>query len=250
MSLDKNLTSLGLSQKEALVYLSSLELGPAPVQEIAKRARVNRATTYVMIEALTKHGLISSFEKGKKRYFVAEGPEHLQKIFHTQRREIDEREHELHSILPELRALSAGAEKPRVRFYEGLEGLEAMRNDLLKIKELDILSVFSLDDTKQLLHTEHTEPFRKKLLERKAKNRFIFTSSEPPSGIPSAWEGRRVPKDRFPFSGEITIYGNCVAMLSFRGKLLGVIVESQGLAETMRAIFELAWETAGKYAKK
>src|SRR3989338_8570172 len=114
MSLDKNLISLGLSQKEASVYIASLELGPATAQNIAKKAAVNRPTTYVMIESLTKRGLMSSFEKGKKRFFSAESPERLQNIFHVQRREIEEREHELHSILPELRALSSGAEKPRV----------------------------------------------------------------------------------------------------------------------------------------
>lgn len=250
MSLEKNLISLGLTPKEALVYLSSLELGPSPVAEIAKHAKVNRATTYVMIESLTKRGLISSMEKGKKRYFAAESPEHLQNIFHLERMGIEEREHDLHALLPELRALTAGKEKPRVRFYEGLEGLESMREDLFKIKDLDILSIFSLDDTKEILHPEHTEPFRKKLLERQIKNRYIYTSTEAPTDIPSAWEGRMVSKDKFPFHGEITIYGDRVAMLSYRGKLIGVIIESHGLAETMRSVFELAWEAALKYAKK
>lgn len=250
MSLEKNLIALGLSQKESLVYLAALELGPAPAQNIARKAGVNRPTTYVMIESLTKRGIMSSFEKGKKRFFTAESPETLQNIFHAQRREIDEREHSLHAVLPELRALASGAEKPRVKFYEGLEGLEAMRTDLLRLKELDILSVFSLDDAEQILHQEHTEPFRKKLLDRQAKNRYIFTSSEPPKNIPAAWDGRRVPKDLFPLHGEITIYGDRVAMLSYKGKLIGVIIENQGLAETMRSMFELAWNGAEKFSKK
>lgn len=250
MGLDKNLITLGLSQKEASVYLASLELGPTTAQNIAKKAGVNRPTTYVMIESLTKRGLMSSFEKGKKRFFTAESPERLQNIFHLQRKAVDEREHGLRAILPELRALSSGTEKPRVRFYEGLEGLEAMRTDLLHLKELDLLSIFSLDDAQQILHQEHTEPFRKKLLDRKAKTRYIFTSSEPPKNLPEAWDGRRVPKDIFPLHGEITIYGDCVAMLSFKGKLIGVIIENHGLAETMRSVFELAWKAAHQYSKK
>ncbi len=250
MSLDKNLVALGLSPKEANVYLTALEIGPTTAQILAKGAMVNRPTTYVMIESLTKRGLMSSFEKGKKRYFIAESPERLQNIFHLQRKAIDEREHELHSILPELRALSSGKEKPRVRFYEGLEGLEAMREDLLKFKDLDILSVFALEDTREILHKEHTEPFRKKLLERQAKNKYIYTSAEAPSDIPPAWEGRRVPSDIFPFHGEITIYGDRVAMLSYKGKLIGVIIENHGLAETMRSIFNLAWIGAEKFSKK
>ena len=69
------LSHVGLSDKEAAVYLAAMELGPAVVQDIAKKAEVNRATTYVMIESLASRGMMSTFVKGKKRYFAAEPPE-------------------------------------------------------------------------------------------------------------------------------------------------------------------------------
>lgn len=247
MELDKKLIELGLSEKEARVYLAALSLGPGAVQKIARAAQVNRPTTYVMIESLTKRGLMSSFEKEKKRFFTAEPPERLRTLFHSERRAIEEREHKLDDLMPELRALSGGTELPKVRFYEGAEGLEAIHEDLLKIKDIDVVSIFSADDAQKVLHSEHIEPFRKKLLERKAKEKFIYTSSVPPSDIPKEWEGRRVPKDKFPFSGEVSTYGDRVALLSYRGKLVGVLIESKELAQTVRAIFELAWEAAGKY---
>ena len=50
--LKKELEHLGLSDKEAKVYLAALEMGPSPVQDISHKAHVNRATTYVMIESL------------------------------------------------------------------------------------------------------------------------------------------------------------------------------------------------------
>lgn len=247
MSLDTKLKELGLSEKEARVYLSALEMGPAAVQQIAKHASVNRPTTYVMIESLTKRGLMSSFEKGKKRYFNAEPPERLRTLFHSERRAIDEKEHMLDDLLPELRALSGVTELPKVRFYEGAEGLEAIHEDLLRVRDIDVVTIFSNDDAQKVLHPEHMEPFRKKLLERKAKERFIYTSSIPPGDIPKEWEGRRVPKEKFPFSGEVSTYGDRVALLSYRGKLVGVLIESKELAQTVRAIFELAWEAAANY---
>lgn len=249
MSLDKKLKEIGLSEKEARVYLSALQMGPAAVQQIAKHAGVNRPTTYVMIESLTKRGLMSSFEKGKKRYFNAEPPERLRALFHSERRAIDDKEHRLDDLLPELRALAGVTELPKVRFYEGAEGLEAIHEDLLRVKDIDVVSIFSNDDAQKVLHPEHVEPFRKKLLERKAKERFIYTSSIPPTDIPKEWEGRRVPREKFPFSGEVSTYGDRVALLSYRGKLVGVLIESKELAQTVRAIFELAWEAAANYNK-
>jgi len=75
--LEKDLQQIGLSEKEAKVYLASLELGPSTAQTIAAKATVNRPTTYVMIESLIKRGLMSSFQKGKKRFFVAGKPTQL-----------------------------------------------------------------------------------------------------------------------------------------------------------------------------
>ncbi|MCF7835696.1 MAG: helix-turn-helix domain-containing protein [Candidatus Marinimicrobia bacterium] len=80
------LKQLGLSEKEAKVYLASLELGEATVQEIAKQAGVNRPTTYVQIEKLTKMGLMSSVEKEGKKYFNAEEPNQLLKILEKQKK--------------------------------------------------------------------------------------------------------------------------------------------------------------------
>ena len=62
----QELTNLGLKDKEASVYLSCLELGPSPVQPIARKAKVVRATTYVILESLMNMGLVTKFKEGKK----------------------------------------------------------------------------------------------------------------------------------------------------------------------------------------
>lgn len=60
---------------------------------------------------------------------------------------------------------------------------------------------------------------------------------------------RLVPKDKFPFSNEINIFGNKVMIASFKDQI-GVIIESADVARTQRAIFELAWLGTEKYNKK
>ena len=62
---ERELVEIGLNEKEAKVYLASLELGQSAVQGISSRSGVNRATTYFIIEGLTAKGLISSFHQGK-----------------------------------------------------------------------------------------------------------------------------------------------------------------------------------------
>ena len=47
-NLAKKLEAVGLTEKQAKVYVAALFLGPAAVQRIAEQAEVNRATTYVI----------------------------------------------------------------------------------------------------------------------------------------------------------------------------------------------------------
>ena len=60
-------------------------------------------------------------------------------------------------------------------------------------------------------------------------------------------EERFLPEDKFPFSSDITIYGDKVAIASLRGKLVGVIMESKEIASTLRSMFELGWEGSARY---
>ena len=61
--LEQDLKNLGLSEKEAIIYLASLELGPSTIQEISKKAQIKRSSTYDMIRFLMERGLMSEFTK-------------------------------------------------------------------------------------------------------------------------------------------------------------------------------------------
>ena len=62
-------------------------------------------------------------------------------------------------------------------------------------------------------------------------------------------EAKFVPKEKFPFSSDIAIYDNKVAISSLKGKLIGVIIESDSITKTLKSLFYLAWEAADKYQK-
>lgn len=249
----RELEKLGLSDKEALVYLASLELGPSPVQVIARKADVNRATTYVMIEALLQKGLMSTFDKGKKTLYTAEKPERLHRIVHHERSVVDEKEAVIKRLLPDLEAISdAAGERPKVSFYEGIEGLEAMRETVFSSSVDKMEDFISFDDLSHLLPEDHWNKHSKRLGDKKISGRTIYTSEterHPSSRVQSHWEFRRIPKDAFPMHGELTVFGNKVSMISLKGKLVGVIIESKEMAIMVRTMFELAWKQAATLVK-
>lgn len=95
MLFEADLTKLGLSDKEAAVYLAALALGAGPVQPIARRAQVARATTYLVLESLMKRGLVTQYEEGKKTVFVAEPPQQLAQLLEKQESVIQEKRQHL-----------------------------------------------------------------------------------------------------------------------------------------------------------
>lgn len=255
-SFEQSLEKLGLSSKEARVYLASLSLGASPVQKIAEASKVNRATTYVMIESLTERGLMGSFEKGKKKMFVAQSPEHLQHILRSEIDAVEKKKTLLAELLPDLNSMMAlTGEKPRVTLFEGKNGLREIHEDLVRHAKTSgaIDNIAAVDDARELVLFEEMENHWDTIANNKIHVRVIYTQTGPAEKIPEKlkpfWQERRIDKEKFPFHGEIVIYGDKVAALSFKGEILGFLIESKGVAQTLRTLFGLAWEGAKKFEK-
>lgn len=254
---ERELVHLGLMPKEAQVYLASLELGPASVQEISKQSGVNRATAYVTIESLIDNGLMSSIERGAKTLFSAEPPERLKQVVRREEERIRGAREAMDKILPELSVLlSSAPERPRVRFYEGLEGLEAMRADFFNgAKKSEVLLISAADDYHKIVGMARRLPHAKRIEQTRGMERCIFTSKRSSDELKKSMpvvdciERYRIPEKNYPLAGEIAVSGSKIAMLSYRGKVMGVLVESPFLAQTVTSLFNLAWETAKQHEK-
>ncbi len=254
----ESLTKIGLSQNEAKGYLALLDLGSATAQQIAQKAAVNRPTTYVQLDSLMKMGLISSFEKNPERkhgatktFFRVEDPQYLKKLVESEKKSLSEREHELRNTLPELERLFTNAgERPRVRFFEGVEGLRTVQDEFLKTKDDLVESAASLDDVLKVF-PQHPESYTPRRVRRGIRSKLIYTTARGPflkdSDKQMLRESRYVPPEKFPFSCDIAIYGSNVAASVLREKPFGVVIESNEIANSIRALFYLAWEEAKKY---
>lgn len=248
------LRHLGLSDKEASVYLASLELGPAPVQDISHKSKINRATTYVMIESLSNRGLISTFVRGKKRFYSPETPERLLSIVRMQQKELEEKEQEFLKTLPTLLALyNAEGAKPQIRYVEGIEGLKTVRQTFEKL-DGEFVQIVSFDDSLSSLELEEGRKSHiTNLKNEKAPHRILAVMDNPnPESVPEIGVGewRIVPSKEFPIHGDITVRGNHVFLFSYKTSVLAVIIVSKEIAESMRALFDLAWKGAEGYPRK
>jgi len=248
----RELVNLGLSEKESKVYLSSLELGKSVVQDIAKKSGVNRATTYVVIDSLIKKGLLSSYMEGKKQFFCAESPEKLSLLFREQAMTIQRKQEDLEKILPKLKILNnTNKDKPVVRFFEGKNGISAMVDELLDVAKKDsiVQMVYSVDSVNNFSTEEERENWRKRRIDKNIKAKAIYTYKKGQLSKRLKSSMRKVPINKFPIKSDIAVYGNFLRLASLKDRRIGIIIEDKEIADTIRAIFDLAWEGASKYQK-
>jgi sugar-specific transcriptional regulator TrmB len=244
------LSEFGLSTKESDVYLSMLEIGPSSVQDIAKKAGVNRSTTYVMIEALKRHGLISTFEKGKKVMFAAETPHRLIGVIDEEMGKVEAKKQRLASALPRLLAIfNAIEDKPKVRFFEGDESLDLMRREIADMHE-PIWEVYAVDE--ELVKIAKIREEGRIEVSRHATGGRVLMAVKPgvtpPYFNPKGFEIRQMDYAAFPFSGDIAIVGSKLHMITTKSVGLGIIIDSKEIAEIFRAMYQMAWSCATAWA--
>lgn len=238
----KLFTSLGLTPTESKVYLASLGLGPNSVQEIAKKAKLSRTSAYAAIEVLIQRGLMSTFARGKKKFFAAEEPDNALAHFRGYVKQLEQQIDVLQRALPEVRMM-AGGERPAVRFYEGDEALMALYADAERVAPTHLREVSNMEDVYARLDPNAWQKARTLFNPAKTEIRLLHRG-EVKTPRPQV-QYRRLPDTFGDFHGDIWIYGNRVAFVTFVGRVITVIIESQVLAETATAMFEAAWVGAG-----
>ena len=246
--LEKELQEIGLNEKEAKVYLASLELGQSTVQDIAQKAGINRPTTYFIIDNLMKRGLVSSFHQGKKQFFVAADPDKLIDIAEQEKQRIVKREGLLEKLLPQLRSINNKlTSKPVVKYYEGREGILTMLDEFITSKEGVASMAYSVDAVNKNFTQEERSSQRGKRIDRKIKTKVIYTYKDGVLKNTPDGERRKVPIDKFPISFDFAVYENKIRIASFGDRLVGIIIEDKEMADSFKALLDLAWEGAGKY---
>ncbi len=242
-----HLKDIGLSDNEAKVYLAMLELGPAPVAEIAAKAGVNRPTAYLQIESLKKMGLANIQHKNKKTLYAAESPEQLGTLLEKQRFAIETKEKEIKKIFPELEKLfqSYGA-RPNVRLFEDKDVIERIRQEVLKSKEKTLRAIFSLDEVHSFLPDETREKGSEARVQKKIFSKAIYTSSQgdilKKNDEVRLRESKYVPPDKLNISFDLTIFDDTVAITSFKKKLFCTVIKHKEIAESFKNLFDLIWE--------
>lgn len=243
----------GLKSGEAEIYDLLLQFGDSPASQLTSKTKLKRGMIYKFLDDLKQRGLISSYSKNKKTYFK---PEHPYKILESIEKTIQEsktQETMLQSTLPQIvNTFNTLQNKPGVRVYEGIEGIKEVYMDTLREKK-EIWSILQTSNVEPSLYKWLTTNYAKQRSKEGIWAKVMVSQEEKAQKYIEKNEAEKretkiVPKGKFPIAVEMNIYGNKVAFMNFKKNEgnIGIIINNKLIADTMRALFLLAWENTLK----
>ena len=246
------LRALGLNEKEARLYRKIVPLGAQPASTVARVLGVPRSSAQFLAEMLVKKKVCTKSIRRGVIFYVPEPVEKLFYLLDSEREQAmgvwEERRKKLEEVAPLLRALGVSTVgRPRVSFLDGLEGIQAVYEDALTAKE-PIRALAAFQERGDVL-PEYFGQYYARRVRKGVHVRAIYPDTEfgrerQKSAPREMREAVLVPQGVYAWEPEVQVYDDKVTIASGKDRV-GVIVQSQGIADAMKVLFDLAWEGAG-----
>lgn len=238
------LTAFGLSEKESAVYLAALQAGRSPASTLARKAGLNRVTTYTLLQQLKEKMVIQSVEhKGVTHFFVVP-PEVLFA-------RLEEKYHVFKEQLPAFAALAEQFDRrPKMQYFEWIAGLKTMYNDLLT-STVPLCSFLWTQAIAPALSEYLYHDFLPRRIAALLKAKVLLWPD--PENKQYVGNDKKTLKQckiihdaAFAMQIEINLYGpNKVAFALFSDdEMSGFVIESPKLFASMMSIFTVLWKSA------
>lgn len=228
---------LGLSDKEAKIYLASLNLGTSSITDLSKKAGLKRPTAYLVIDNLLAKNLLIKIPQGKRTYYKPENPQVLIK-------DLEDKKQKISQIIPKLTSLyQQSSKQPKIRFYQGKDKIQKMSEEIWRAKE--IWAMFSPDNFLKIFNEKDSQHLFRilirhggiiyDLLEDTKKAR-QFAQAKYRFGVSQV---KFLPKS-MKLSTDLLVSDNKVALISF-ANVSGVIIEDPSIAQMQKMMLQFIW---------
>ncbi|MBI2410933.1 MAG: hypothetical protein HYV32_03540 [Candidatus Kerfeldbacteria bacterium] len=246
MSIEKMLEQLGLEQKQALVYLTCLQLGKDSAFHIAEKCGLKRSTVYIKLNELNIKGLVQITKTSKAKLYQAVSPKRLLQ-------QIDFRKKQIEESLPLLLSLYKDeSQKPNIEIFEGKNALEQMNKEIFHYIQQnpteEILS-FGRIDYLERYYEKTFSKWVKQVQYKQFRTRQIFNKGATETALVKTLQKNASAQhdvrfvDEELFSNDNVICGDTMYIFSIvENNLFVIVIHNQEIIQTYKAFFDLAWK--------
>lgn len=245
------LAELGLTRTESAVYRAGLARSPASATELSRTTGIKRPTVYHALETLMTKGLAAKKGSGARLAFTMAPPSTLKSLVDRQIDRLERRKASIDALAPLLSKQVASAPVD-VAHYEGVEGVRAVVEEALYCKSRrweiiapkdNFFAQFDRDYARYFLETRSRRGIVARSLWEKGLPRHVLNDEElrlrNPRWLPDAVKGA--------FRSLIILFDDKVAIVSSYDALSAILIRSEEIRATFKAMFEALWQTAEPY---
>jgi len=232
-----SLKKIGLSEKEAKVYLCLLRLDSATATQISKETEVERTLCYSILQKLIDKGFVSYVYQKETKLFKAANP---RKLFE----DLKEREMEIRKIMPQLISLTMNKKSyARAEIYQGIKGIQNIFREIIQEKK-DYLFFCEEEGKFQKILLIYSDQFLKKIEDEGIKERVLVKKG---LKIPKSKNSyvRYLPKNYFSPISTI-VFGNKIALIVWSEPYYSFLIENREVANSFESYFNLLWKIGEK----
>lgn len=240
-NIEKQLETVGITGKDAEIYLELLKLREATVIQLSKQTKIKRTSVYYCLDSLMDKGVVGLVVRNnKKLYYVEDPKQSLLSLVEQQKAAVE-------LLLPKIKDLyGKGSDHPAIKIYYNLSGIKTIFEDVLSCEEKVGRYYVSDLNVDELLGEAFLKSFVKKRVSSKIKSlslrtaNYIPTREQEASNMNQLRETRIMPEG-LNFAPYMCIYDNKSVIISAKEKI-GFIIESKEFADAQKAIFDTIWK--------
>jgi sugar-specific transcriptional regulator TrmB len=241
------LQNIGLNKNQSHIYEVLLEKGPLSASKIQRRVGIDRTLVYVVLNELITMNLAIRDDSKKVAAFFAADPQALSNLVQEKEARSELAKSAYQTAFHQLQqAFQVSSGQPGVRFYSGTEGLKEIYRDLNQsnIKELWLVRARTpaSKDMKTLIQKQRLTQIKNGVSVR------VINSDEDPEFTKYIQQDKAALTERRVISGavfknpaQILIYGEKIAITTYREPLLTTLIEHADIAETLRSMYSVIW---------
>lgn len=247
--LTKIFKELNLPENASRIYMRLLEVGSATARSLAENLGIPRPSVYDNLKILIKNGLAVEREEENKKVFQADDIRNLPLLAEAKINSLKKEVKEIKKILPKI-SQQVRVIEPRIKFYQGAEGIKQVLKDLLWYENIETLTMWPISEMVEILDKEYLADLNRKRIRQNISIRGIWPQDKivdlkeyPFLGVGKKHlrQLRLAPKE---MTWEISYwqYADKVAFISSKREGFGFVIHSQDFANLIKAQFEVIWK--------
>jgi len=258
----EKLQQIGLSKKEADLYVASLPLGTVTVTQLTVNTNINRTTAYQILDGLVKKGLMTWVIDSKGKRIKANPPEAITEYLKLKKKEIDEVEEKIKEMLPKLSLnFSPEETETKILYYRGHKGVNDMIWEMLKkVKDNSQIGGYADIGWTASQGEDFTRKLRKEMIEHNIQDLALISDKHDVKkwlkneqiriheigAKKSPVIIRTLPKKDFLIKTDYYITENeiCISTYGKDNEAIGIRILNPLISQTEWSAFQMLWNIA------